>query len=123
MWFADRAGAVTSIEHDDAWYARIASMPLPSNVSINLISKDSSEYADCITDTHDLVVVDGRRRMLCLERAIPHVRPGGLLLLDDSDRARYHAAEGLVPGWPGHVFRGLAPFRTERASTTIWIRP
>ena len=37
----------------------------------------------------DLVVVDGRARVECARRAMPKVKPGGLLLLDDTSRERY----------------------------------
>ena len=38
------------------------------------------------------VVVDGRQRAACLEQALPKLRPGGLILFDNSGRRRYRQA-------------------------------
>lgn len=46
----------------------------------------------------DLVLVDGRARPACLARAAPRVRPGGLLILDNSERAYYTAGLGAALG-------------------------
>lgn len=37
----------------------------------------------------DIVVVDGRARNSCVERALPHVKKGGWLVVDNSDRKYY----------------------------------
>ena len=39
----------------------------------------------------DLVVVDGRVRNCCVKRAIPHVKKGGYLIVDNTDRSYYLA--------------------------------
>lgn len=39
----------------------------------------------------DLVVVDGRVRNCCIKRAIPHVKRGGYLIVDNTDRSYYLA--------------------------------
>lgn len=40
----------------------------------------------------DIVVVDGRARNCCIKRAISHVKKGGYLVVDNTDR-RYYLAE------------------------------
>ncbi|MCB0532786.1 MAG: hypothetical protein KDD14_11370 [Saprospiraceae bacterium] len=37
----------------------------------------------------DLVLVDGRARPSCIKMALPHVKPGGLLVIDNTDRSHY----------------------------------
>ncbi len=44
------------------------------------------------TNYFDLVVVDGRARNSCVKRAISHIKKGGFLLVDNSDR-KYYLAE------------------------------
>ena len=47
-------------------------------------------------------MVDGRRRTECLAQAIPFLKPGGIVLFDDSARRRYRAAIadcGLKEDW------------------------
>ena len=53
-------------------------------------------YVRAIDDYPDghfhFVSVDGRARVACLERALAKVAPGGLLILDNSQRERYQPA-------------------------------
>jgi hypothetical protein len=70
----------------------------------------------------DLVIIDGRARVECARRAIPKVCPGGLLLIDDTDRARYQPAIDLLGEWDRHVFTGLKPGHRAPAQTSVWRR-
>lgn len=40
----------------------------------------------------DIIVVDGRARNCCIKRAIPHLKKGGFLVVDNTDR-KYYTAE------------------------------
>ncbi len=71
----------------------------------------------------DLVIVDGRSRAACLVHATPKVRPGGLLVLDDSDRERYRTAKESLRDWPSEEFCGLRPYSLKLNCTTVWTRP
>jgi hypothetical protein len=66
----------------------------------------------------DLVVVDGRARACCVHAAVPKVKPGGYLLVDDTRRKRYHDAIARVSG-EHTVFTGLGPHARELGQTTI----
>ena len=66
-------------------------------ISIGKISSDVDpgffdDYVAAINDeldnSLDLVIVDGRARVECVRRAMPKVKPGGLLLLDDTGRTK-----------------------------------
>lgn len=39
----------------------------------------------------DLVLVDGRARPSCIQQAMPHLKPGGLLVVDNTERPYYLA--------------------------------
>lgn len=41
------------------------------------------------TEYFDIVLVDGRARNSCIKHAIPHIKKGGFLIVDNSDRAYY----------------------------------
>ena len=49
------------------------------------------------------------------------VKPGGYLLLDDSDR--YVTAADLLPGWPTEHFVGVKPRPLIATSTSLYRRP
>ncbi|MBD1204165.1 MAG: DUF563 domain-containing protein [Rhodobacteraceae bacterium] len=62
----------------------------------------------------DILLVDGRERMDCLRKALPFVRRGGLVLLDDCQRTRYWPAFEMLAAEPCTTF-------TSRArNTAIW---
>lgn len=39
----------------------------------------------------DIVLVDGRSRPSCIQQALPHIKPGGLLVVDNAERPYYLA--------------------------------
>ena len=98
-WLARRCGELISVEHDEEWrsglvdllgdfpHCRIDYRPLDS--------EDGPTYTQAIAEaggTFDMIVVDGRLRTACLEAAISHLKPDGLILFDDSGRQRYRGA-------------------------------
>lgn len=71
----------------------------------------------------DVVCIDGRARPSCLDHAWSRVRPGGLLVLDDSDRPHYAPAAARLRGWERHDWYGPAPYLALFFRTTVWRRP
>ncbi|MCS6882538.1 MAG: hypothetical protein RMK84_01305 [Oscillochloridaceae bacterium] len=71
----------------------------------------------------DLVLVDGRARPSCLAHAAPRVRPGGTLILDNSDRAYYTTRLGsLFNGWSATVYAGATPGASIFSAATFYVR-
>lgn len=139
LWLHDRGAQVTVAEHDAGWHAQLAAA-LPTGVRVLLVPPqpagsitsavepgffdDYAAAADGEPDgSLDLVIVDGRARVDCALRAMPKVKPGGLLLLDDTDRPRYRPAADALAGWERHVFAGLKPGQRFAAQTSVWRRP
>ena len=71
----------------------------PENAD-DFISKDNKssglsyeKYAKSIKqydlNYFDIIVVDGRVRNACIKQAIPHIKKGGYLIVDNSDRSYY----------------------------------
>ena len=76
----------------------------------------------------DLVVVDFLEaptvtRIDALKPAMRKVRPGGFLLLDDSDRPGYAEAFELLAGWRFRKFTGVKDDWPETCETGIFRRP
>jgi hypothetical protein len=88
-WFADRCQRVTSIEHDEAWHARVSAR-LPSNASVLLASDEECYYSlpqEQEKLGYDVVVVDGAfSRAKCALVGLNLLTAGGLLILDDAHR-------------------------------------
>jgi hypothetical protein len=81
---------VTSVEHNPEWF-EVVSARAPANCRI-LLEPDLDGYVDAIDgfpDGFDVIVVDGyaqkRTRARCAQKAIEHLKPGGMIILDNAD--------------------------------------
>ena len=99
-----------------------SSGPKYSGYSFKSYCEIIDKYPD---DFFDLVFIDGRARSSCIFRSIKKIKPGGFIMLDDSERRRYHSAVKLLDGWQQKVFRGPKSYGSiARAyQTTIWQKP
>jgi hypothetical protein len=71
----------------------------------------------------DLILVDGRARPACLHHAAPKVRCGGLLVLDNADRAYYLARTGAdLAGFEREIHAGVGPLNRAPWRTDVYVR-
>jgi hypothetical protein len=68
----------------------------------------------------DMVIVDGRARASCAAHALPKVRSGGHLLLDNSDREEYRPVFDLLARYERIDFEGLTPYERELSRAAVW---
>lgn len=140
IWLASRVSHLTSVEHDSTWFKSIASRISRNGITnvvyrytpieganetkgpIGCVTANLPRYVSVADDfadgTLDLVIVDGQFRLECIRHTIPKIRPGGLLLLDDSQRWPDLANIPVPANWPivNHSTNGLK-------HTSIWRRP
>jgi hypothetical protein len=66
---------------------------------------------DAFSDGYfDIVLVDGRARPSCIAHAVSKVKPGGLLIVDNADRAYYFTQTGShLEGMDRKPFYGAGP--------------
>jgi len=82
-------------------------------------------YVNAINDykdqSFDLVVIDGRARASCIKVSLPKIKPGGYLLLDNSERNHYKiVSDRLLSQYESLSFTGGGPYIEEEWETTIW---
>jgi hypothetical protein len=65
----------------------------------------------------DFIFIDGRARIECTLNAIPKLKKGGMLVLDNSDRDRYAPLFKVLEHWP------RVTTTTGLFDTTIWFKP
>jgi SAM-dependent methyltransferase len=133
VWFAGRAGQVISVEDNEYWYPRTKKRLEQvgmANVDLRLrpVEDFPREVAALPDASFDLVVVDFLEapevtRIDCIRPAREKVRPGGYLLLDDSDRPGYAEAFELLSGWRFRQFSGVKDEWPEACETGIFERP
>jgi SAM-dependent methyltransferase len=105
QWFARRLGRLVVVEHDGVWYEQVRRQLQEAgigNVDYRLIPLDhppqeptrpiydpvpryvalAEEFPDAC---FDFVEVDGHYRQACARAALAKIKPGGLLLVDDTN--------------------------------------
>ncbi len=144
VWLAKRSESVTSIESDAGWAQRVSASvpdhvaimapPIPrATLSTRVRSKrwgyrslDFTSYVsaiDTIPGDFDLIVIDGRARVACFERALPRLAHGGLIVFDNTNRRRYrrvlrrHRQDIAMT-----MFRGLTPILPWPSTTALVTR-
>lgn len=83
---------------------------------VSVIDKFSDEY-------FDFVLIDGRSRPACIAHSIPKLKKGGILVLDNSDRAYYRnyfktELENKFDVLLDKI--GLCPYSKTLPQTSIW---
>ena len=68
----------------------------------------------------DLVLVDGRARMSCIKHSLAKIKPGGYLMLDNSDRPAYAQASNLIGDEPPSHMPGVTPWNLDMSQTSVW---
>jgi Methyltransferase domain len=144
-WFAQRLGSLTSIEHDTGWF-KIVQEKLKRrsihNVTYRLVplnhplEEPHRPFYDPIPDyvaaveefrdgTLDFASVDGHYRLACIFAVIPKLKPGGLLLVDNTDWGP-NGVEWCVPsnyeGVPSN-WELVHQSRNVLTQTTVWRKP
>lgn len=88
LFWARRSQKVISIEDNLTYYDKWRVNFSESNLDIRW--RDEGEiYENAIfenPDLYDVIVVDGKRRVECSAAAVKKLAPGGMIILDDSDR-------------------------------------
>lgn len=81
---------------------------------------------DKYNDSHfDVVLIDGRSRPSCMKHAIPKLKKGGLLILDNSDRTYYldFFRKTLNADFVTKFDRmGACPYSKGFTKTSVWIK-
>lgn len=137
-WLARRCRHVVSVEHDADFFRAAVPLLARDNVELRLVEPqrgvavpaapsgrrgyedcDFSAYVDAIgDDRYDLIVVDGRARVACFERARERLAPGGLIVFDNSERSRYAPAL-RDPHNRTQRYHGWAPALPFRSETSL----
>ena len=132
-WLARRAARVLSFEDNEFWLdqarQRLAEAGLENVELRHLPVEDFAEEVQALDDaSFDLVVVDFLEspeadRVRAVDVARSKVRPGGYLVLDDSDRPSYAEAYELLQGWRERRFVGVKDGWPQVCETAILRRP
>lgn len=127
IFYAERAASVTSIEHDKRWYEKVKER---SSANAELIfcelerNGDYAKKAGALGRKFDIIIVDGRDRVRCCQYSIEALTPGGVIVLDDSEREVYNPARIFLKerGFREISFSGISPGLFYRKSTSVFYK-
>lgn len=127
LYWANRGMEVHAVEDDEEWHGILQPRLGHFKAAHLYLETSPSSYVSSISvagGMFDIVVVDGSYRKYCLALAVNHVKPGGLLVVDNTDWHWYADVDTLVPrSWMKQVYDGWAPFIGHKSETTVWTRP
>ncbi len=143
VWLGRRAAEVHSVEHHPGFAAVMRDLLAETGLSevVELIEvppslndapvvgsrrrgeagRDYADYVasiDAVPGEFDLIVVDGRARVACMQAGTRRLAPGGIILFDDTQRPRY--GDGLATsGAQVRRIRGWVPSLPYPRETSI----
>lgn len=134
VYFAQRADHVVSVEHNPIWFAKTGAMLTEAglrNVTrihrppVRLYHPKYYTVDSCVSYANnkgygfdeyvkeiyrhqksDVIIVDGRARISCIKTAIDRLNPGGLIILDNSERTYYADGIRLLADFEAKHFYG-----------------
>ncbi len=142
VWFARHVGRLISIEHHQDWYGRVQAMLRDAgltNVDYRLAPLDVKEeegersgYVAAMrtleTASLDFALIDGVYRDSCAWAALPLLKPGGLLVIDNvnwffpsqsySPNSRRVAQGASTPTW-NEAYRVVSAWRSIWTSSGV----
>jgi hypothetical protein len=117
LWFAKRAAQVVSVDVSEEWVKPLLGHPKITAI----VEPDWQKYATLIAEhgQFDLVVVDGVNRDQCLACAAQAVKQGGIVILDNAERAYARNAAAKLFAWcESHYYPQL---RHPEWVTAYWV--
>lgn len=137
IWFAQRLGHLTSVEHHNEWYSHVKHLidqKKITNIDYLHITLDHPadaptypqynplpRYVDVIykfpDQSLDFVLIDGHYRQACLAVSLGKIKSGGFLVVDNSNWMSLEEW-GAPKDWP--IVHKSMGFESE---TTVWRRP
>lgn len=127
IFYAERAGKVTSVEHDKGWFDKVkGTSPTNAEMIFCELHKDG-EYArkaTLLNQQFDIIIVDGRDRVNCCKYSLAALSPEGVVILDDSEREAYEPARMLLKenGFKEISFSGISPGLFYEKATSVFYK-
>jgi predicted O-methyltransferase YrrM len=104
IWMSKFTKNLTSVEHDEAWFTKIKTYiegcDACYSIDFKMLPRPYNEVCEKFPDEYfDLVLVDGRDRVKCVESCVRVLKRGGVLILDNAERTRYEKVYSILDGW------------------------
>jgi precorrin-6B methylase 2 len=127
LFYAKYVKRVVSVEHDEAWYNKIVKNKAQNAEMIFSKLEPGGEYskkASTLGELFDIIIVDGRDRVNCCMNSVAALTPGGVIVLDDSERQEYDKARVFLKdaGFKELSFSGISPGLFYLKATSVFYK-
>jgi hypothetical protein len=127
LWWASRVKAIVSVEHDKEWHDKMKRLAPRNSRIFHIDLEQGGAYSKKVAEFHaafDIIVIDGRDRINCAKNAVKALKPDGVIIWDNSDRAAYEPGFRFLfqHGFRKIEFIGLAPLINYKSETCIFYR-
>lgn len=123
LWWAARAKQVYTVDHNGNWIEKIRPH-VPRNLElIHEAEKDAYVAAIEHPGTHfDVVIIDGRWRLACSEKAPAFLNLGGMIIFDNTDWYVEAPATISALGFSRIDFSGFGPINNYCWTTSLFLK-
>ncbi len=129
IYFAERVKTITSVEHNKDWFDRTRLLLGERKNAAILYLELNEKYPEAIQfvragKKYDIVVIDGKMRNSCIEKAVGFLTPQGVIILDDSDRIYYEPGFSFLKdrGYKFLTFCGMKPGQLRGCQGSIFYK-
>lgn len=136
LFFLKKGCWVKSIENNEKWKEwvekKAAGLSLDSRLELKFFPAKRQDqaslrpYIRCVNDggPWDIIVVDGipEVRVECIREAITHIKPTGMLILDDAYWPQFVDVPTILQNWKRVKFRGLGPERRGVSQADVYFK-
>jgi predicted O-methyltransferase YrrM len=133
LWFLEQGVDLTTYEHDAEWASfvlnRVKEEPhqYDENNFHLRVMKGTQTHIDLENQenhSYDIILIDSMndytKRNECIRAAMSKIKPGGWLVLDNSDNPVNWLGADLLAGKEMHKFSGFGPMAFFVCQTTFW---
>lgn len=126
LWFAQRVGRITSVEHDSEWFDKMKPLfDSIKNINYHHRPIENKQYGSFVAEFNnkfDIVIIDGQDRVTCAKNVIGALKKDGVIIWDNSDRTEYQEGYDFLNknGYKRIDFVGLGPINHYPTSTSIF---
>jgi hypothetical protein len=127
VYWAEKDLNIVLVEDNPDWFKMVEGV-LRGRPKVKVCFESAPDkyvnFISLFSEPFDVVIVDGSHRKQCVRGALSKLKPGGLLVVDNTDWHWFQKDETLVPAsWEKMVFPGPAPFIGHLSETTLWLKP
>ena len=138
VFFLKKKVKLFSIEHENSWIKEVHEILSPKHLknwiphymkssNPNQQVPEPKDYLSKIetidNSSIEIALIDGRNRVECIKKSMPKIKPGGCIILDNSDRPEYAPAYQLLKKWSLKETSCITNASNDVTPAAIWFKP